>query len=295
MMNIEVDKQSGFCYGVVKTIQLAEEALQGENPVYCLGDIVHNESEVERLKSKGLIIINHEDLKKISNFTVLVRAHGEPPETYRLIEANANILKEGTCPIVLHLQNKIKNAWIKMKEMNGQVVIFGKKGHAEVIGLVGQTEGYAIVVSSIDDIGKIDFSRPLEMFAQTTQPLEGYEMIGNAVKKGMEQFFETDLLPLKMNDTICRHVSKRGEHIKEFALKHDVIIFVSGTNSSNGKILYDICKTVNAKSFCVKDASVVNPDWFANATSVGICSATSTPRWLMDLVAEKIKTVTNNH
>jgi 4-hydroxy-3-methylbut-2-en-1-yl diphosphate reductase len=288
-MNIEIDNHSGFCYGVVKTIQLAENALEEGNPVYCLGDIVHNEKEVERLKSKGLVIIDHQDLKKISNFTVLIRAHGEPPDTYRLIEANANILKEGTCPIVLHLQKRIQKAWEEMKMTNGQIVIFGKKGHAEVIGLVGQTEDTAIIVNNEADLEKIDFSRPIALFAQTTQSMDGYESIGNIIRQRMSPYFQSGQLPLTINDSICRHVSKRGTHIMEFAERHDVIVFVSGTSSSNGKVLYELCKKTNPKSYKIADTNELKQEWFANAESVGICSATSTPMWLMEEAAETIK------
>jgi 4-hydroxy-3-methylbut-2-enyl diphosphate reductase len=289
MMNIEIDNHSGFCYGVVRTIQLAENALAEGNPVYCLGDIVHNEKEVERLKSKGLIIINHEDLKKISNFKVLIRAHGEPPDTYKQIEANTNKLMEGTCPIVLQLQKKVLKACEEMNSVNGQVVIYGKKGHAEVIGLEGQTGNKAIVVSNVDDLEDIDFSRPIALFAQTTQPLDGYELICSTIKHRMEPNFNTNQLPLTICDSICRHVSKRGDHIKEFAKRHDVVVFVSGTNSSNGKVLYDICRKANPKSYKIADPSELKQEWFTQVNSVGICSATSTPIWLMEEAAEKIK------
>ena len=288
-MNIEIDNHSGFCYGVVKTIQLAENALEDGNPVYCLGDIVHNEKEVERLKSKGLIVIDHEDLEKISNFTVLIRAHGEPPDTYHLIEANANILKEGTCPIVLHLQKKIRKAWEEMKMVNGQVVIYGKKGHAEVIGLMGQTDNKAIIISNEDDLVNIDFSRPVVLFAQTTQSMDGYASIGNIIRQHMKPYFLQDQLPLTITDSICRYVSKRGTHIMEFAKQHDVIVFVSGTNSSNGKALFEICKKANHKSFKIADTNELKQEWFVNVESVGICSATSTPLWLMEEAAETIK------
>ncbi len=293
-MQIEIDDMSGFCYGVVKTIQLAEDALNDGGHVYCLGEIVHNDEEVKRLKSKGLLIIDHDDLKNISNSTILIRAHGEPPETYRQIEDNANPLKEGTCPIVLQLQKKVRAAWEEMKETNGQIVIYGKKGHAEVTGLVGQTNGAAIVVNKTDDLSMIDFSRPVALFAQTTQPMSGYETIGNAIIERMLHFFPTDTLPLKISDSICRHVSNRGDHIKKFAHKYDVVIFVSGTNSSNGKVLYDICLKSNSNSFWVTSAGEVKLEWFEHAASVGICSATSTPRWLMEVVAERIKNITNN-
>ena len=232
-MQIEIDSDSGFCYGVTKTIQLAEAALKGGETVYCLGEIVHNEEEVERLKSLGLEVIEKEDLEKIKGSKVLIRAHGEPDSTYQKIEKGANKLHDGTCPIVLQLQKKVRNAWQIMKKVDGQVIIYGKKGHAEVVGLAGQTNNEALIVSHKEDLANIDFSKPVSIFAQTTQPMEGYNEIVEEIKLRMSAFFKANEVPLNVTDSICRHVSKRGERLAVFSKKHDAIIFVSGTNSSN--------------------------------------------------------------
>jgi 4-hydroxy-3-methylbut-2-en-1-yl diphosphate reductase len=293
-MLIEIDNSSGFCYGVEKTIQLAENALNEGSSVYCLGEIVHNEQEVERLRNKGLIIIEHDDLKNITHSKVLIRAHGVPPATYKQIEGHSNLIKDGTCPIVLNLQKKVRAAWEEMKETGGQIIIYGKQGHPEVTGLVGQTDGKAIVANKPEDLDKIDFSKPTALFAQTTQSKKSYDLFSNMIKEKMLHFFSFETLPLKITDSICRYVSNRGEHIKEFAQKYDVIIFVSGTSSSNGKILYDVCLNNNPNSFLVSNADEVKREWFEHAASVGICSATSTPRWLMDVIAERIKNLTLN-
>ena len=293
-MQIEIDSNSGFCYGVTKTIQIAEEALSEGHPVYCLGEIVHNEEEVERLKSKGLVIIAPKDLAAIENSKVLVRAHGEPPATYKQIGEHSNTLHEGTCPIVLVLQKKVRDAWNSLKSTNGQVIIYGKKGHAEVVGLAGQTSNEAIIISQEGELDSIDFSKPIAIFAQTTQSMEGYDGIITEIKKRMSPFFSNVAIPLQITDSICRHVSKRGEHLIEFSKKYEVIIFVSGTNSSNGKVLFEICKKSNPNSYWVPNTGEVKQEWFSNTHSAGICGATSTPQWLMEKVAEKIKDLTNN-
>jgi 4-hydroxy-3-methylbut-2-en-1-yl diphosphate reductase len=290
-MFIDIDSDSGFCYGVVKTIQLAEDALNQGKPVYCLGEIVHNEEEVKRLQAKGLIIIEKDELTKVENSTVLIRAHGEPPATYQKIAGNANTLRDGTCPIVLQLQKKVKTAWESIKTNRGQVVIYGKQGHAEVEGLAGQANNEAIIISNISDIEKIDFSRPVALFAQTTQSVEGLKEIENILRQRMLPFHPEDALPLTITDSICRHVSRRGEHLKLFAKKYDVVVFVSGTHSSNGKVLFEICSKNNPSSYWVPQADDVKAEWFASAQSVGICGATSTPRWLMEEVAKKIETL----
>jgi 4-hydroxy-3-methylbut-2-en-1-yl diphosphate reductase len=288
-MQIEIDNHSGFCYGVVKTIELAEEALNKSRPVYCLGEIVHNEEEVKRLTSRGLIIIEHNDIRHIDHSVILIRAHGEPPSTYSEIAGQSDILKDGTCPIVLQLQKKVRQAWEEMRERNGQVVIFGKKGHAEVVGLAGQSNDTAIIVSSVDDMDSIDFTRPVVLLAQTTQPTEGFQTIAAMVRERMSEHFPPDNIPLKMIDSICRHVSKRGEYLKEFVQKHEVVVFVCGTSSSNGKVLYEICKKNNTDSHWISNTDMLKKEWFTNKHSVGISGATSTPRWLMENVAEKIK------
>jgi len=294
VMQIEIDSHSGFCYGVTKTVQLAEEALSHGKLVYCLGEIVHNEEEVERLKSKGLIVIEKEDLKDIAGANILIRAHGEPNSTYQCIEKGSNQLYDGTCPIVLQLQKKVRNTWTDLKSKNGLVIIYGKKGHAEVVGLAGQTNDEATIITTFEELESIDFSRPIAIFAQTTQSIGGYDTIVAEIRRRMSTFFPNGEIPLQVTDSICRHVSKRGEHLKEFSGKHDVIVFVSGTNSSNGKVLFEVCRRNNPNSFWVPNTKGVKNEWFTNANSVGICGATSTPRWLMEAVAEKIKAITNN-
>lgn len=291
-MQIEIDDNSGFCYGVVKTIKLAEDILTEGKPVYCLGEIVHNQAEVERLKAKGLTIIGHEDLKNIKGANVLIRAHGEPPSTYNQVGANQNTLIEGSCPIVLSLQQKIKKHWGEIKDQQGQVVIYGKKGHAEVIGLAGQTNGEAIIIEKIDDLAQIDYSKPIALFAQTTQPAEGYAAIEQNIRQRMEAHFADANIPLRVANSICGHVSKRGTHLAKFAHEHDVVIFVSGSNSSNGKVLLEVCKKNNPRTNWVSSPDEINPEWFKEARSVGICGATSTPRWLMEDVSKKIKELT---
>lgn len=293
-MQIEIDNNSGFCYGVTKTIQIAEEALDEGKPVYCLGEIVHNEEEVERLKAKGLIIIDKSDLENIKDSKVLVRAHGEPPATYDQINKHSNVLYEGTCPIVLHIQKKVLIAWNDMKAVGGQVIIYGKKGHAEVVGLAGQTNNEAIIISREDDLDQIDFSKPVSIFSQTTQSSEEYQRIIKMIRIRMSGFSLKTENSLQVTDSICRHVSKRGEHLIQFAQKHDVIIFVSGTNSSNGKVLFEVCRKHNTQSFWVPGANELKKEWFINVNTVGICGATSTPQWLMENVAKKIKELTTN-
>jgi 4-hydroxy-3-methylbut-2-enyl diphosphate reductase len=293
-MLIEIDSNSGFCYGVTKTVQIAEEALGEGTPVYCLGEIVHNEEEVERLKSKGLVIITKGDLENLKGSKVLLRAHGEPPTTYDTISKHSNVLYDGTCPIVLHLQKKIRKASEDMDLVNGQVVIYGKKGHAEVVGLAGQTNNEAIIVSNKSDLEQIDFSRPVTIFAQTTQSMEGYQDIIDEIRNRMNEASSNMEPSLQVTDSICRHVSKRGGHLVDFAKKHDIIIFVSGTNSSNGKVLFEICRANNSKSFWVPSAGEVKKEWFVNAKTVGICGATSTPQWLMEDIAKKISDLTTN-
>jgi len=288
-MIIEIDKNSGFCFGVVYAITVAEEVLKAENKLYCLGDIVHNNVEVARLKKKGLITINHEQFKKIHNCKVLIRAHGEPPETYRIALNNNIELIDASCPVVLKLQNKIKNGYDEIIKKNGQVVIYGKKGHAEVNGLVGQTKGKAIVVNEISDLDKIDFTKTINIFSQTTQSPEEYKIIINEIKKRLNKVSNQKLLIT--NQTICKQVSSRSKELSNFAKKHDIIIFVSGKKSSNGKILYNICKEINPNTYFISDTKDLNNVQFENVNSIGICGATSTPRWLMEKIANKIKKI----
>ncbi len=287
-MKIEIDSNSGFCFGVVNAIQLAEMELERNDTLYCLGDIVHNSAEVERLEKKGLVSIEHEQLKTLKNCKVLLRAHGEPPETYETAIKNNIQLIDASCPVVLKLQNNIKLGFDAILKKGGQVVIFGKEGHAEVNGLVGQTNGKAIVISGLEDLNKIDFSKPVNLFAQTTKKIEGFYEIQKEIKNRMIKDVE-----FIANDTICRQVSHRQPQLREFVKKHTVIVFVSGQKSSNGKMLYQVCKDENPNTFFVSDVDELESDWFKNTKSVGICGATSTPRWLMEKIAENIEILSN--
>lgn len=291
-VKITIDQGSGFCFGVVYAIEMAEDELNRTGTLYCLGDIVHNNMEIERLKSKGLIIIHHEDLKRLHNCKVLIRAHGEPPSTYQTAIENNIELIDASCPVVLKLQNRVKNSFEEAEEQNAQIVIYGQEGHAEVNGLVGQTEGKAMVVFKEEDLDAIDFSRPVHLFSQTTKSTAGFENMRKMIeqrillKKGSIE--EGDLIS---NDTLCRQVSNREPHLRRFSAAHDVIIFVSGKKSSNGKALYSVCKETNPRSYFISSVDELDLQWFENASTIGICGATSTPMWLMEDVATKLKLI----
>ena len=274
-VQIEIDHGSGFCFGVTTAIKKAEEELAAGNTLYCLGDIVHNGMEVERLHTRGLVTINHDDLRRLHNVKVLLRAHGEPPETYELARRNNIEIIDATCPVVLQLQNRIKKQFDANPD--AQIVIFGKNGHAEVLGLVGQTRSQAIVIEHFDEVPKLDFNRDIYLYSQTTKSLDEFHRI--------IEYIQSHISPtavFRSFDTICRQVANRMPNIARFATQHDVIIFVSGRKSSNGKVLYNECKAVNPNSYHVENAEEINLDWFANAKTVGICGATSTPKWLME-------------
>ncbi|MGM0550583.1 MAG: 4-hydroxy-3-methylbut-2-enyl diphosphate reductase [Bacteroidota bacterium] len=290
-MKIEIDKNSGFCFGVVNAIELAEQALENEEVLYCLGDIVHNSAEVARLQAKGLKTINHEEFAKLKNCKVLLRAHGEPPLTYQLALKNNIELIDASCPVVLRLQNNIKKRFDEVRKAKGQVLIYGKKGHAEVNGLVGQTNGEAIVIGSPEDLEKVDFSRPIYLFSQTTKSLEGFYDMKRRILRRMQEAFGTEEVPFEANDTICRQVAHRKPQLQEFVRKHQVVVFVSGKKSSNGNMLYQVCKEENPNTYFVSDVGELGNEWFRNVAHVGICGATSTPRWLMQQVAEAIKEI----
>ena len=292
-MKVDIDSNSGFCFGVVNAIQLAEMELTRNETLYCLGDIVHNSAEVERLKGNGLITIDHEQFKTLKDCKVLLRAHGEPPETYETAIKNNIQLIDASCPVVLKLQNNIKLGFDAILKKGGQVVIYGKEGHAEVNGLVGQTNGRAIVISGNNDLHKIDFSKPVNLFSQTTKNIEGFYEIQNEIKKRTAASQGKEAVEFIANDTICRQVSHRQPQLREFVKKHDVIVFVSGEKSSNGKMLYEVCKEVNLNTFFVSDVDELKPDWFKNVDSIGVCGATSTPRWLMEKIAENIEKLSN--
>ncbi len=281
-MIIEVDKESGFCPGVVSAIRKAEVELQTRQQLYCLGDIVHNSQEVKRLEEQGLVTISREDLKNLHDTKVLLRAHGEPPSTYRLAQEHGIEIVDATCPVVLQLQKKIRRMY--EAEPDAQIVIFGKHGHAEVEGLVGQTDNTAIVVEHDDELDKIDFSRPVRLFSQTTMSVEQFRKLSEECSRRMACQGQ-----LQTFDTICRQVANRIPHMRQFASEHDVVLFVSGRKSSNGKALFEVCQSANKRSYFVSQLDEVNPEMLADAENVGVCGATSTPRWQMEAVAEYVK------
>lgn len=283
-MEITINEHSGFCAGVVNAIKIAEIELKKSNKIYCLGDIVHNGMEVKRLEKKGLIIIDSDEFKNLKNCKVLFRAHGEPPETYEIAKKNNIEIIDTTCPVVLLLQKKIKQGYLEMKKINGQIIIYGKKGHAEVIGLVGQTNNEAIIINSDLDLKKIDYSRPIRLYSQTTQSLTGFHRIKNILKKNCAEN-NTEIIT---NDTICRALSNREPLLKNFSALHDVIIFVSGIKSSNGNYLFQICKSINEKTYFISSKEELKKDWFINNNTIGICGATSTPMWLMNEIKNEI-------
>lgn len=276
-MNIEIDQGSGFCFGVTRAIGKAEEELNKDGHIYCLGDIVHNGKECDRLQRLGLATINHEELKNIHKSKVLLRAHGEPPSTYILAEKNEIEIIDATCPVVLHLQERIKKEYDADNEHRKQIVIFGKNGHAEVLGLVGQTEGTAIVIESIDDLHKLDYNRDICLYSQTTKPLDEFRRIVEYIEKNI-----SPEATFTFYDTICRQVANRMPNIREFANRHDVILFVCGKKSSNGKVLFKECKDANPRSYMIDTANEIDLRWLQDCNSVGICGATSTPKWLME-------------
>ena len=286
-MNVTIDKNSGYCFGVEFAIQMAEDELAHESTLYCLGDIVHNRMEVERLHALGLRIIDREQLGTLHDCKVLIRAHGEPPETYQLAMRNNLELIDASCPVVLKLQNRVKHSYDASTRQNGQVVIYGQPGHAEVAGLAGQTGNQALIVMTEADLDQIDFARPVTLYSQTTKSTAGFYR--------MKQLIETriaaaggDLTTFDANDSICRQVSNREPALAKFAEQHDVIIFVSGRKSSNGKALFSVVHQTNPRSYFVENEQELDEDWFLEAASVGICGATSTPMWLMQRVADRI-------
>ena len=290
-MNIEIDKNSGYCFGVEYAIEMAEDELNENGQLYCLGDIVHNHMEVDRLAAKGLVIIDNEDLKDLKDCKVLIRAHGEPPETYKIAIENNIELIDASCPVVLKLQNRVKGSFDQMEEQDGQIVIYGKPGHAEVIGLTGQTKEKAIIVMEDEDLEQIDFAKPITLYSQTTKSTKGFyrlkEMIENRILEAKGQ--PLDMTDFKANDSICRQVSNREPSMEKFSQKHDVIIFVSGKKSSNGRALYGVCKTFNERSYFVGSEEEIDLNWINPTDSVGICGATSTPMWLMERVRDFIQ------
>lgn len=283
MYQVEIDTGSGFCFGVTTAIRKAEEELAKGSTLYCLGDIVHNGMECERLRQMGLVTINHEDLKQLHDAKVLLRAHGEPPETYALARKNNIEIIDATCPVVLQLQRRIKKQYDSKDEEQKtkgkkQIVIFGKPGHAEVLGLVGQTENNAIVIASFEDVKRLDFSRDIYLYSQTTKSIDEFQRIIGYIKLNISPD-----ATFKSFDTICRQVANRMPSIASFAARHDLLLFVCGRKSSNGRVLFNECQRVNANSHLIEGPNEINPSWFNDELkTIGICGATSTPKWLME-------------
>lgn len=282
--NIEIDEGSGFCFGVTTAIKKAEEELSRGTQLYCLGDIVHNGMECERLKRLGLVTINHEEMSSLHNATVLLRAHGEPPATYRLADTNSIEIIDATCPVVLQLQRRIKAQYESLPE--SQIVIFGKNGHAEVLGLVGQTQGHAIVIEKYDDVMMLDLTRDIYLYSQTTKSLDEFHRIIEYIQQHI-----SPNATFKSFDTICRQVANRMPNIKAFASRHDLVLFVCGHKSSNGKVLYGECKSVNPNTYQIEGPEEINSSWLKGVNTVGICGATSTPKWLMEQCRDAIETL----
>ena len=281
MIQIEIDNGSGFCFGVTTAIKKAEEELAQGEKLYCLGDIVHNGMECERLRQMGLITINHEEMRELHDVKVLLRAHGEPPETYELARRNNIEIIDATCPVVLKLQKRIKEQYDA--NLQSQIVIFGKKGHAEVLGLVGQTQSSAIVIENFDEVTKLDFSRDIYLYSQTTKSLDEFHRIIDYIQAHISPNAK-----FQSFDTICRSVANRMPNISQFAAKHDLVLFVCGRKSSNGKVLYNECLLVNPNTHLVEGPEEIEPQWLEGINTVGICGATSTPKWLMEQCRDKL-------
>ena len=286
MITVEIDEGSGFCFGVVTAIHKAEEELAKGETLYCLGDIVHNSREVDRLKTMGLITINREEFKQLKNAKVLLRAHGEPPETYIIARENNIEIIDATCPVVLRLQKRIRQGYLADSDEEKQIVIYGKSGHAEVLGLVGQTDGKAIVIEKAEEAKKLDLNKSIRLFSQTTKSLDEFQEI--------VEYFKQHISPeatFEYYDTICRQVANRMPNLREFAATHDLIFFVSGKKSSNGKMLFEECLKVNANSHLIDNEKEIDPSLLQNVKSIGVCGATSTPKWLMEKIYNHIRTL----
>ena len=282
-MIVEIDQKSGFCFGVLNAIGKAEETLNTEDTLYSLGHIVHNELEVKRLQDVGLKTINHNEFFQLKDCKVLIRAHGEPPSTYEYARKNNITLIDATCPVVLKLQQRVKKASESMNELDGQVVIFGHQGHAEVNGLIGQTDNQAIIIDNPEDYHNIDLNRPMVVFSQTTKSVDDLKRLTENIKN------HAQTNRVEVHDTICRQVSNRVPHLQSFAIRFELVIFVGGLHSSNAQVLFDVCKKQNDRSYFVSSPDELQVGWFSGVNTVGVCGATSTPQWLMEKVAEKIK------
>ena len=283
-MQIEIDDKSGFCFGVVRAITEAEHALAEGGTVYSLGDIVHNRMEVQRLEGLGLHTITHAEMERLGGSRLFIRAHGEPPTTYAAARKLGIEVIDATCPVVAKLQERVVKAHEEMRPIGGQVVILGKRGHAEVVGLTGQVADPTIVIEREQDLELIDFTRPIYFLSQTTQSIALFNHLGEESRRRASNPEQITLA-----DTICRQVSGREQHLTEFAARFDVVIFVCGRKSSNGKVLFEVCRKANPRTYNIEEARELDPAWLEGASSVGICGATSTPKWLMEQVAERVK------
>ena len=284
-MEVIIDDNSGFCFGVVRAIGEAESALEHVGDVYSLGDIVHNRVEVQRLEQLGLHTVSHDDMPRLSGRTLLIRAHGEPPRTYRMAEELGITIIDATCPVVARLQRRLREAYDKMEEVGGSVVLLGKRGHAEVIGLTGQADDDVVVIEGKKDLDSIDFTRPIYFLSQTTQSIALFNQLAEEIKARAGE------VSITIDDTICRRVAGREALLADFSRSVDVVIFVSGRKSSNGRVLYEVCRSANSRSYNIEESSEIELSWLEGVKRVGICGATSTPRWLMEQVAEAIKNV----
>ena len=290
-MQVIIDEHSGFCFGVINAIRTAENYLKDHRTLYCLGDIVHNNEEVKRLASLGLVVISHDQYSQLQHTTVLIRAHGEPPTTYKIAKNNHIELIDATCPVVLNLQKRIKQKFETSDPAHTQILIFGKQGHAEVVGLLGQTGQQGVVLSSMEDIQKIDFNKSATLYSQTTQSLEQYDLLIQNIKeeykkRGKENLFEN-------HDTICRLVANRSQQVRDFAMQYDKIIFVSGEKSSNGLYLFGLCKETNPQTYFLSHVEQLDNIPISESESVGVCGATSTPMWLMEAVQSTLQSKQN--
>lgn len=287
-MEIRIDDNSGFCFGVVRAIGEAEAALREHGEVYSLGDIVHNRVEVQRLEALGLHTVTHADMEGLGGRRLLIRAHGEPPATYRRAEVLGIDVVDATCPVVARLQRRLREAYQQMQAVGGSVVLLGKRGHAEVVGLTGQVGDDVVVVEGVDDLVAVDFSRPIYFLSQTTQSIALFNSLAEELRQRA-----TEGVSVTIDDTICRRVAGREALLAEFSRGVDVVLFVAGRKSSNGRVLCDVCRRANSRTYHIEDATEIDVAWLEGAQSVGICGATSTPRWLMEDVAKALKTMSN--
>ena len=282
-MRVVIDDNSGFCFGVVRAITCAEESLGESSEVYSLGDIVHNRVEVQRLQELGLHTVTHSDMPDLRGKRLFIRAHGEPPSTYLAAKSLGISIVDATCPVVAALQKRVKQAYEKMQSVSGQVVLLGKRGHAEVVGLTGQVNDDVIVIEREEDLSLVDFSRPIYLLSQTTQSISLFQELAQKMEQRL-----TSGATLEVHDTICRQVANRESHLEEFSRSFEVILFVAGRKSSNGKVLSEVCRAANPRTYLVEEADEVQREWLNGVKSVGVCGATSTPRWLMQRVADRV-------